>query len=143
MICRICKCDDMNACDLGDLGPCWWVAHELCARCALKVLGDRETFLLVEQTLVHSYRRTAEVRDELVRLQAQPEPIEHREKWLRELLRLFRRLRRDELVRGLTMPYDRARPDALAAIRKREQKQKPEPSARAPARRARARARKR
>lgn len=32
--CRECGCWEYNACWGDDIGPCWWVAADLCSRCA-------------------------------------------------------------------------------------------------------------
>ncbi|MGE0487335.1 MAG: hypothetical protein AB7Q81_24485 [Gammaproteobacteria bacterium] len=32
--CRVCHCDELHACDMGDGTPCWWVEPDLCSACA-------------------------------------------------------------------------------------------------------------
>lgn len=38
--CRSCGCSDLDACVDAELGPCWWVAADLCSHCAAR--GDLE-----------------------------------------------------------------------------------------------------
>lgn len=51
MKCRACGCTQEHACDLGDLGPCWWVGPDLCSACAARIFLDNcalATFALSE-----------------------------------------------------------------------------------------------
>lgn len=123
MKCRRCGCDEQHACDLGDLGPCWWVAHELCSRCALAVLGRPKHFATVLLALTLEQRTCSEL-GRAIREDNAPATVAKR------MLALLRALKRDELVHGLTnWPVEE---------RRAEQQQKPKPAAAA---RARARAR--
>lgn len=41
--CRICGCTEHNACVNGELGPCWWVAYDLCSHCEIKANGCKKS----------------------------------------------------------------------------------------------------
>lgn len=37
--CRECGCTELNACTDEELGPCWWVAEDLCSHCQRDMEG--------------------------------------------------------------------------------------------------------
>ena len=45
--CRICGCNDFNACIEPDGFPCCWVEETLCSSCAFFTQGDR--LILLEE----------------------------------------------------------------------------------------------